>query len=114
MPELFVSALSAGPALSWVHVLVRLVVALGLGRLVAIVYTMTRTPAERTPSFPATLVLLAVLIAILAGCSGLIATGAGAQVQQPRAPAPARADQATQDILIDLHRLNRGCSPYPS
>jgi hypothetical protein len=65
MPELFVSAISAGPPLSWAHVAVRLVVALGLGRLVAVVYEQTRSPAERTPSFPATLVLLAVLIAMV-------------------------------------------------
>jgi hypothetical protein len=65
MPELFVSAISAGPPLSWVHVLVRLVVALVLGRLVAVVYETTRPPSERTPSFPATLVLLAVLIAMV-------------------------------------------------
>ena len=65
MPELFVSAISAGPPLSWAHVLVRLIVALALGRLVAVVYDLTRRPAERTPSFPATLVLLAVLIAMV-------------------------------------------------
>lgn len=65
MPEQFVSALSAGPPLNWAHVLVRLVVALVLGRLVAAVYNLTRPPAERTPSFPATLVLLAVLIAMV-------------------------------------------------
>jgi hypothetical protein len=65
MPELFVSAISAGPPLTWAHVLVRLLVALVLGRLVALVYDLTRRPAERTPSFPATLVLLAVLIAMV-------------------------------------------------
>jgi hypothetical protein len=65
MPELFVSAISAGPPLTWAHVLVRLLVALVLGRLVAVVYDVTRRPAERTPSFPATLVLLAVLIAMV-------------------------------------------------
>lgn len=65
MPELFVSAISAGPPLSWAHVLVRLVAALALGRLVAVVYNLTRPAAERTPSFPATLVLLAVLIAMV-------------------------------------------------
>ena len=65
MPELFVSALSAGPPLSWGQVLVRLIAALALGRLVAVVYDRTRPPWERTPSFPATLVLLAVLIAMV-------------------------------------------------
>jgi hypothetical protein len=65
MPELFVSAISAGPPLFWAHVLVRLAVALLLGRMVAAVYSLTRPPTERTPSFPATLVLLAVLIAMV-------------------------------------------------
>ena len=65
MPELFVSAISAGPALSWAHVLVRLAAALVLGRVVAAVYNWTRLPTERTPSFPATLVLLSVLIAMV-------------------------------------------------
>ena len=65
MPELFVSAISAGPALSWAHVLVRLAAALVLGRVVASVYNQTRLPTERTPSFPATLVLLSVLIAMV-------------------------------------------------
>jgi hypothetical protein len=65
MPEILVSALSPGPSLSWAHVMVRLIVALGLGRVVALVYTRTRPPADRTPSFPATLVLLAVLIAMV-------------------------------------------------
>ena len=45
--------------------LVRLAVALVLGRLVAVVYNLTRPPTERTPSFPATLVLLSVLIAMV-------------------------------------------------
>jgi hypothetical protein len=65
MPELFVSAISAGPPLIWAHVLVRLVVALALGRLVAVVYDLTRPPAERSASFGATLVLLSVLIAMV-------------------------------------------------
>ena len=39
--------------------------ALVLGRLVAAVYNLTRPPTEQTPSFPATLVLLAVLIAMV-------------------------------------------------
>ena len=64
MPELF-TAITAGPPLSWAHVLVRLVVALVLGRLVAAVYNRTRPLSDRTPSFPTTLVLLAVLIAMV-------------------------------------------------
>ena len=65
MPELFVSAISAGPPLSWAHVLVRLAVALVLGRLVAAVYNLTRLPTERTPSFPRRSSCLSVLIAMV-------------------------------------------------
>jgi hypothetical protein len=66
MPEqLFAQAVGDGPPLHWAAVLVRLVLALALGRLVALVYTWTRQPNERTPSFPATLVLLSVLIAMV-------------------------------------------------
>jgi hypothetical protein len=65
MPEFLTSAVTAGPAVSWVQVLVRLALALVLGRLVALVYERTRPASQRTPSFPATLVLLAVLIAMV-------------------------------------------------
>lgn len=46
-------------------VLIRLLLALGLGGAVAWVYRRTRKPAEIVPSFPGTLVLLAVLIAMV-------------------------------------------------
>ncbi len=65
MPDFLTSALSAGPALSWAHVAVRLLGALLLGRVVAHVYESSRLANERTPSFSATLVLLAVLIAMV-------------------------------------------------
>lgn len=65
MPDFLTSAISAGPAVSWAHVAVRLVVALVLGRIVALVYEWSRQQHERTPSFSATLVLLAVLIAMV-------------------------------------------------
>src|SRR5262245_28577995 len=65
MPDFLTSAIAAGPAISWAHVAVRLLLALVLGRVVAQVYEWSRLPNERTPSFPATLVLLAVLIAMV-------------------------------------------------
>jgi hypothetical protein len=65
MPEFLTSALTPEPALTWIDVLVRLVAALVLGRVVALVYKLTRAANERTPSFPATLVLLSVLIAMV-------------------------------------------------
>jgi hypothetical protein len=65
MPEFLISSLSPGPALSWVHVGVRLLAALVLGRVVTLIYNRTRTANERTPSFPVTLVLLSVLIAMV-------------------------------------------------
>lgn len=65
MPDFLTSAITAGPALSWGHVAVRLIVALLLGRVVAQVYEWSRLANERTPSFSATLVLLAVLIAMV-------------------------------------------------
>lgn len=65
MSELLTSAMTPGPVASWTHVLVRLIVALLLGRLIAQIYEWTRRRGERTPSFPATLVMLSVLIAMV-------------------------------------------------
>ncbi|MCC7010913.1 MAG: DUF4956 domain-containing protein [Acidobacteria bacterium] len=65
MPELLANALAAGPTLAWETVAVRLVFALVLGRLVAVVYLWSRPGSERTPTFPTTLVLLTVLIAMV-------------------------------------------------
>src|SRR5262245_291561 len=65
MSELLSAAVSV-QAIGWKEVAFRLVLALLLGRVVALVYTWTRPPNERTPTFPATLVLLTVLIAIVA------------------------------------------------
>lgn len=62
MPE-FLSSLEATGPLSPVYVLFRLLVAAALGALVAWIYRRTR--AEIAPTFPATLVLLAVLIAMV-------------------------------------------------
>jgi uncharacterized membrane protein YhiD involved in acid resistance len=64
MPELLREAL-AGPAPSPVPVLVRLLAAMVLGALVALVYRRTRPEIAVVPSFTATLVLLAILIAMV-------------------------------------------------
>lgn len=64
MPELLREAL-AGPAPSPATVLVRLLAAMVLGALVALVYRRTRPDIAVAPSFTATLVLLAILIAMV-------------------------------------------------
>src|SRR5688500_16892858 len=65
MPEFLTSATVAGPAISPLQIGIRLLIGLILGRVVALVYNWTRLPTERTPSFPATLVLLCILIAVV-------------------------------------------------
>ena len=64
MPE-FLKTAFAGPAMAWPDVALRLVAALVFGLLVAWVYRRTRAEADVAPSFPGTLVLLAVLIAMV-------------------------------------------------
>ena len=64
MPELFTSAFGDGPAVPPLDVLLRLLMALGLGGVVALVYRFTRR-TDAGPSFPTTLVLLCVLIAMV-------------------------------------------------
>lgn len=63
MPEFLTSPFSATSPISPVEVFLRLVVAVCLGGVVAWVYRKTRT--EHISTFPATLVLLAVLIAMV-------------------------------------------------
>lgn len=65
MPEWLKTAFVAGPELHLVPLAVRLAAGLALGMLVAQTYRGTRRPANITPSFPATLVLLCVLIAMV-------------------------------------------------
>jgi len=69
MPEFLANAVTIGPV-KWEEVVFRLTAALLLGRIVSIVYTSTRAPNERTPSFPTTLVLLTVLIAMVTQAIG--------------------------------------------
>ena len=65
MPEFLTGAFAHGPEVSPVKVAIRLVVALALGVVVAWIYGRTRTKEEIAPSFPTTLVLLSVLIAMV-------------------------------------------------
>ena len=64
MPE-FLKTAFAAPAIVPAEVAVRLVAALVLGLLVAWIYRRTRPEADVAASFPGTLVLLAVLIAMV-------------------------------------------------
>jgi len=65
MPDFLKSPFATGPDVKPVDVLIRLVLALALGGLVSWVYCRTRKNTEIAPSFPTTLVLLSVLIAIV-------------------------------------------------
>jgi cell division protein FtsW (lipid II flippase) len=56
---------ATGPKVEPVDVLVRLVIALCLGGVVSWIYCRTRRNTEIAPSFPTTLVLLSVLIAMV-------------------------------------------------
>lgn len=65
MPDFLKTVFTDGPAISPGEVLVRLLVALVLGGVVALIYRLTRKSAEIASSFPVTLVLLAILIAMV-------------------------------------------------
>lgn len=65
MPEFLKNVIANGPAVSPLEVVARLVTALLLGTLVAWVYRRTRKSAEISASFPVTLVLLSILIAMV-------------------------------------------------
>jgi hypothetical protein len=65
MPDFLKSAFDQGPTIVPMELLVRLLVALALGGLVALIYCRTRPRLDVAPSLPATLVLLAVLVAMV-------------------------------------------------
>ena len=65
MPDVFSQSLTDFEAVPSIVVLVRLVAALALGLVVALVYRLTRSKTEVAPSFSATLVLLSILIAMV-------------------------------------------------
>src|SRR2546426_12746050 len=65
MPEFLKSPFGNGPNVAPLDVLIRLLVALVLGGLVAWIYRRTRKSTDITASFPVTLVLLSILIAMV-------------------------------------------------
>lgn len=65
MPDFLTGPFVDGPAAAPLVVLVRLLGALALGGVVALVYKRTRSPGDVAPSFTATLVLLSILIAMV-------------------------------------------------
>ena len=65
MPDFLKSPFATGPNVSPIDVTVRLVLALLFGGLVSWIYCRTRRNEPITPSFPTTLVLLSVLIAMV-------------------------------------------------
>jgi hypothetical protein len=65
MPDFLKSPFATGPTVTPLDVLVRLTLALVFGMAVAWVYLRTRRNEPIAPSFPTTLVLLSVLIAVV-------------------------------------------------
>jgi len=65
MPEFLTAPFTGGPNVAPAQVFVRLVVALLFGGVVALIYRRTRPRVAASPSFSTTLVLLAVLIAMV-------------------------------------------------
>jgi uncharacterized membrane protein YhiD involved in acid resistance len=65
MPDIFGQSLIDFQAVPPLVVLIRLVAALLLGGVVALVYRLSRSKSEVAPSFSATLVLLSILIAMV-------------------------------------------------
>jgi hypothetical protein len=64
MPSFLTSAFQGGTTAP-LELLIRLVLAMGLGAIVAWIYRHTRDLTDASPTFPATLVLLSVLIAMV-------------------------------------------------
>jgi hypothetical protein len=65
MPEFLKAPFATGPNVAPLDVLVRLLIAVALGGVVSWIYCRTRRNTEIAPSFPTTLVLLSVLIAMV-------------------------------------------------
>ena len=70
MPDAFRQSLLDFEAVPPVVVLVRLLTALLLGGIAALIYRLTRSKSEVAPSFTATLVLLSILIAMVTQAVG--------------------------------------------
>jgi hypothetical protein len=65
LPDFLTRTLGEGPAILPLTLLIRALFALVLGGVVVFVYRKSRSPIEQTPSFPPTLLLMTVLIAIV-------------------------------------------------
>lgn len=65
MPDFLKTPFVNGPNIAPLDVLVRLCLAFGLGGVIAWIYRRTRKGAEISASFPVTLILLAILIAMV-------------------------------------------------
>src|SRR6187431_3756201 len=65
MPDFLTAPFTSGPTVSPLEVLLRLLTAMVMGLIVAWVYRHTRSGSDFTASFPPTLVLLAILIAMV-------------------------------------------------
>src|SRR6059058_5955064 len=65
MPDFLKSPFGSGPDVAPLDVLMRLLAALALGGVVAWIYRRTRKSSEVAASFPITLVLLSILIAMV-------------------------------------------------
>src|SRR5438874_2677511 len=65
MPDFLKSAFDSGPEVAPLDVLMRLLASLALGGVVAWIYRRTRKSTEIAASFPITLVLLSILIAMV-------------------------------------------------
>ena len=65
MPEFLTSAFADGPQIAPLDVSIRLIAAMLLGGVVALIYRLMRKGAEISSSFPVTLVLLSILIAMV-------------------------------------------------
>jgi hypothetical protein len=65
LPDFLTGAFANGPAIDPVQVIVRLLLALVFGGVVSFIYRRARQVTERGHSFPATLVLLTILIALV-------------------------------------------------
>ena len=65
LPEFFKTSVFNSPSISPMDILIRLLLALALGGVVAWIYRLTRKGVEVAASFPITLVLLSVLIAMV-------------------------------------------------
>jgi hypothetical protein len=65
MPDFLKNTLGDGPEIAPMTLLLRALFALVMGGIVVIIYRRSRSPIEQTPSFPPTLLLMTVLIALV-------------------------------------------------